>query len=112
MLGPRGLGFSRPWIEEPVVWQAEDVPVLGLSARPGEAVPVAVVFSLVPGPYTLQAQFGEVTTVDTGCWTWVAPRDPGVYHLLVSDAAMNDVLCIEALVLGSEAARRGTPGTT
>jgi hypothetical protein len=74
----------------------------------GETIMIEMVLPLVSGPYSLYADSGRVVGVDERHWRWTAPRHPGRYQLVLTDAAMSDPVVIEAEVL-EQAARDRTP---
>lgn len=72
--------------------------IMGLFAMPEEMVEIEVMPPNRGARYALVAELGSVLPTGEAAWTWVAPREPGLYRLHVDELTTGESLTLNAFV--------------
>ncbi|MBT8096797.1 MAG: hypothetical protein KJO19_07145 [Woeseia sp.] len=72
--------------------------VFAIYVDPGETVSIDTLFDETTDTYDLLVNGGESEIVGDNRWRWTAPREPGLYSLVVNDASLRNTVRIHAFV--------------
>lgn len=73
--------------------------VFGVYVMPGDNVPLSVLFAEQAGGYRVEAAGGTVAPVTNRSFRWLAPDEPGLYPITVTDTTSNETIRLNAFVL-------------
>lgn len=72
--------------------------VFAIYVEPGETLNIDTIFDESTDTYDLLVNAGESERVGENRWRWTAPEEPGLYSLVVNDAALRNTVRIHAFV--------------
>lgn len=66
---------------------------------PGETVDIEPTLTDPNSRFTVAAAKGRVERAGGGAWRWIAPGEPGIYRVNVTDTGADETMCLQVFVL-------------
>ena len=82
------------------------LPIESVFVLPGETVLIEAE-SRVGGGWSARAQGGRLVPLDPGTWRWEAPREPGVYPLLLTHGESGETVRVQGFVMVPRSEKEG-----